>query len=240
MIPSASGEDIHPHDIPEPVIELGKTIAERNRLFVLLIGLMMVLILALAFSWYAFEKAQHNKEVMFIKMYPNGTWDNVTYQSQDTQLYFKTTVDSLLAKYAQRRFGVLPATIAADYGEAQVFMDTDLRAQFLAKDGFDAIGKAQTYSKSKNTIKVLWRLNNHYDQITGNIDGIDTHLFKTNVYFTIDKTVGGQSKKTKMMVALTWRLLPKAQLEQQDKDYLRVNPIGLTIVSQTLTLEPNQ
>lgn len=240
MIETVTSDDTPPHEIPPVITELGQTKAERNRLFLILMGFIVVVIIALCFSWYAFEKAQNNKEIMFIKMFPNGTWENINYKSQDEQLYFKTTVDSLLAKYTEKRYGVIPMTIASDYGEAQVFMDDNLRQQFLSKSGFDAIGKAQQYSQSKNQIKVIWRLNNHYDQITGQINGINTRVFKTNVYFTIDKVISGQSKETKMMLTLSWRLLAKQELEKQDKDYLRVNPIGLTVISQKLTLEPNQ
>lgn len=239
MIESVTSEDLSPHDIPPPINELGQTKAERNRLFTILVGLIVVVIIAMCFSWYAFEKAQNNKEIMFIKMFPNGTWENVTYKSQDEQLYFKTTVDSLLAKYVEKRFGVQPMTIAADYGEAQVFMDNDLRSEFLSKSGFDAIGKVQQYAKSKNHIKIIWKENpiNHYDQITGQINGINTRVFKTNVYFTVDKVTSGVSKKSDMRVSLTWRLLPKQELEQQDNDYIRVDPIGLTVISQQLSLE---
>lgn len=237
MIEPVTSEDLSPHDIPPPINELGQTKAERNRLFTILVGLILVVIIAMCFSWYAFEKAQNNKEIMFIKMFPNGTWENVTYKSQDQQLYFKTTVDSLLAKYTEKRFGVQPITIASDYGEAQVFMDNDLRTEFLSKSGFDAVGKVQQYAKSKNFIKVIWKENVHYDQITGQINGVSTRVFKTNIYFTVDKVTSGQSKKSDMRLSLSWRLLSKQELEKQDKDYLRVNPIGLTVISQQLSLE---
>nr|WP_012219844.1 VirB8/TrbF family protein [Vibrio sp. 23023]ABX77032.1 Hypothetical conjugal transfer protein [Vibrio sp. 23023] len=242
MSKSFTANDAPLTDTPPHITELGHTQAERNRYFVFCLSLIGAVLLALSFSWYAFTQAMHNKEILFIKMMPNGTWQSVEYHAQDKQLFFKTTVDSLLARYAERRYGVIPATVAADYGEAQVFMDDNLRAQFLSPTGYNAIEKAAKYAQNAhNDIKITWRFNDHYDRVTGNVAGVETDIMRSNIYFT--RTIhiqGNPTKTTKMMLSVQWRLLPKTELEKQDKEFLKVNPIGLIIVSETLTTEPNQ
>lgn len=240
MIEPILSSDTSPDAIPPVIIELGQTKAERNRLFVILVGLIIVLIIALSFCWYSFDKAQTNKEIMYVKMFPNGTWENVEYHAQDKQLFFKTTVDSLITQYTEKRFGVIPMTVASDYGEAQVFMDNDLHSEFIAKNGFDAVDKAHEFANSHNYTKIKWRFNNHTSQTTGVFNGIETQVMRTDVYFTKEQHISGQVKKSRMMLSISWRLLPKTELEKQDKDFLRVNPIGLKIITQKLTLEPNQ
>ncbi|MFA0080328.1 conjugal transfer protein, partial [Vibrio artabrorum] len=50
---------------------------ERNRWFVAVLGLTMVVLVMLFFLFYAFEKAGNNKEIVYVKLEPAGGWSVV-------------------------------------------------------------------------------------------------------------------------------------------------------------------
>ena len=213
--------------------------ADRNRWFIatfILAGCILGMIMLI---WHETNIAANNREVMYIKMYPNGSWENIHYQSTDPQLYFKTTVDSVLANYVEERFSVNPATIAQNYGEAQLFLSPSLAAQFVGKEGFNAAAKAADATSSPDDVtQVTWQWNDHYDNYNGNFDGKTVNVQRTNIYFTETHTVSGTLHKVPMMLTVNWALMPKNQLQKQSKTFLHYNPIGLQILSQKLTKQP--
>ena len=211
---------------------------ERNRWFGISIALTFVCSLLVGFSLYAFSEAQTNTQVMFIKMNRDGSWQNVSYNAADPQLFFKTTVDHLLANYVRKRFSITPETINADYGEVQVFLGEGLLTQFLSAEAFNAPLRAQTARANLNTrTTIKWTYNDHYDEITDDND--EASIVRTNIYFTRTRTVKGSLQAPEnLMLSIQWQLLPKEKLAHLDSDFLRYNPIGLSIISQRLTREP--
>lgn len=214
---------------------------ERNRLFILTLSLVLVVFLALAFCWHAYNTSTHNKELMYIKLYPNGSWENVTYHAQDTQLYFKTTVDSLLATYVTERYQIDPVTIGQNYGEALLFMSPALAQTFISPQGFNASQKAaNTETIPNKTTTVTWQWNDHYDGYNGQLNGQTVQVERTNIYFTKQMTQAGVvSLPQPMMLTVSWTLLPKTTLAKKSSTFLKVNPIGLQILSQKLVHQPN-
>ncbi len=61
--------------------------AERNRWFVMSLSLSGVIVILLLFLFYAFGQAQHTKEVVYVKLEPNGSWSVLSYSPNDSQLF---------------------------------------------------------------------------------------------------------------------------------------------------------
>ena len=231
----------HADDAPPyqafPKTELVISTVERNRWFVVSLMLTGVCMILTAFSWFAFSEAQTNTQVMFVKMKPDGAWENITYDASEPQLFFKTTVDHILANYIEKRFGVIPQTINADYGEVQVFLGDALLKDFLGEDRFNAPLRAQQAALDKTSrTDIKWTFNDHYDEVVDDND--DPSVVRTNIYFT--RTVikrGDKHLPEKLMLSIQWQLLTKAKLSHQDSEFIRYNPIGLQIISQRLTRE---
>lgn len=214
---------------------------ERNRWFIIALTLVIGIIISVSFAWRYANLANNNKELLYVKLYPNGTWEVVEYQAQDAQLYFKTTVDSLLASYAINRFGENPMTVTRDYGEASLLMDTALQNEFLSQEGFYAAQKAaDVQANPLRQVNIDWKFNDHYDQIEGMANGLSTDIIRTNIYFTrTTNTAQNKGEPENLMLRIQWRLLTKAELKEQSKEFLKVNPIGLKIISQNLTQAGN-
>ncbi|MEL7385822.1 MAG: conjugal transfer protein, partial [Pseudomonadota bacterium] len=73
--------------------------AERNRWFLVALASISIIALLVLFSWYAFAKAELNQEIVYVKLEPNGAWSVIDYEPEDSQLYFKTTIDASLERY---------------------------------------------------------------------------------------------------------------------------------------------
>lgn len=213
---------------------------ERNRWFVAVLGLTMVVLVMLFFLFYAFEKAGNNKEIVYVKLEPAGGWSVVDYQPQDQQLFFKTTIDALLQRFAIARFGVNPPTIKTDWGEASVFMSPALAADFIDPQGFDALSKMKALEKSGNQAVIdIERGVEHYDEVMWSRSEQDQSVsIRSNVYLTRTLIKGGRKLvPEKLVLSVLWQLKDKAELAKDDLDALRLNPIGLTVLSYQLNKE---
>ena len=229
-----------PHQMIEPTI-IAIVKADRSRWFILSLSLVISVIIAISFAWNYANLANNNKEIIYVKLYPDGSWENVEYNSQDKQLYFKTTVDSILAKYVENRYGLNPITVTRDFGEASLIMDSKLQHEFLSQDGFNAAQKANDVKNEPlHNIDIDWEFNDHYDQIEGFSNGLNTDVVRTNIYFTrTEKTKNGDKEPEKLMLRIQWLLMPKSTLEKQNKEFIKVNPIGLKIISEKLVKAGN-
>ncbi|CCN39725.1 conserved hypothetical protein [Vibrio nigripulchritudo FTn2] len=222
-------------DVPV-VDERARLRVERNRWFFVCLSLSVGVAVAVCASWWAFS--QNHKEVIFVKLTPNGGWSVVSYEPQDEQLYFKTTVDSLLERFAISRYGIKPETITDDWGEAGLFMSAELQGQFSDPRGFNGAQKIKQIQKSKNSAKVVVRDIEHYDAVTWSDEGNAERVIRSNIYLTRTFTIGGQEKEPEPLVLnVQWKLIDKKTLAKQSMIYLRLNPLGLEVVSYRLTKE---
>lgn len=231
-------------DLPKRAAGLA---ADRNRWFVAAVLLILAMMFMTALSWHAFNKASNNKEVVYVKLHPNGSWDIADFAPEDEQIFFKSTVDNLLERYLKTRFGVLPETVKRDYAEAATFMAPALYEDFVSSQagGFNAIQKAadiQDDTRRAERIEIKWKFPDHYDQVAAVFDKEKEQVVRTNVYFK--KTTKSASGRVKgepehLIARLQWRLLPKTDLQEKSKAWLRANPIGLQIVSQEIITDPS-
>ncbi|HAS6111704.1 TPA: conjugal transfer protein [Vibrio vulnificus] len=215
--------------------------AERNRWFVLSWAILALCSLLVLFCWYAFTKAEINQEIVYVKLEPNGAWSVIDYQPQDSQLYFKTTIDAALERFAIARYQSDPATIESDWGEASVFMSPEMRRQFLAPapDGFDAWQKIEQVKKSQSLASIEIRGVEHYDQVEYGLEAqTRSKAIRSNLYFTRTMSINGQKQPPEALVlTLQWRLVSKSTLTTWPKSHLRVNPIGVEVLTTQLKKE---
>lgn len=221
--------------------------ADLFRWFIIAVTQSLAIAIAVLFCWYAFEKANNNKEVVYVKLYPDGTSDVGEFTPKDEQLYFRSTIDAAFERFIKTRFGQMPNTIKRDYGEAGVFLSDPLYNEFVssAPGGFNAIQKAADVSaniKNADRIEITWGFSDHYDKIPAVFDKENGEAVRSNIYFTMTtKSAAGlmkQSGAVKKILRATWRLLPKAQLAERKMDWLRVNPVGVEIIQYDLIDDP--
>ncbi|MGF1894063.1 conjugal transfer protein [Vibrio campbellii] len=229
-------------DHPSPHVPIiAQLRAERNRWFLMTLASVILIALLILFCWYAFAKAELNQEIVYVKLEPNGAWSVIDYKPEDSQLYFKTTIDALLERYAIARYKSDPATIETDWGEASVFMSPEMRDYFLtpAPQGFDALKKIEQIRKSKTKAVIDVRDVEHYDQVDYLSDsGQTSKVIRSNLYFTRTLTVNGQKRPPEPLVlSIQWRLVSKKMLTQLPKTHLRINPIGVEILTEQLKKE---
>jgi len=230
-------EQIPPSD---PKAELiAQLRAERNRWFITSFGCLIVIALLVCFSWYAFSKAERNQEIIYVKLEPNGTWSVIEYKPDDDQLYFKTTVDASLERYAIDRYKVDPATIVDDWARAAVFMSPEMESYFLDKQGFDAWGKIERIQKSNDKANIKIRYVEHYDEVDWSSPaGEISKAIRSNVYITRTTTTNGHTNDPEMLVlTVQWRLISKASLVKEPIESIRYNAIGVEILNEQLKKE---
>lgn len=217
-----------------------------NRYFVIIVLLLLGHLFQGWISARAFNKAQTNTQLLYVKMYPDGTWHVDDVKPGDEQIYFRSTIDAIFEKYVTNRYGQLPETIKRDYAEAIVIMSDAMAAEFTSggEKGFNAVQRAVDISADKNAdrIDVKWGFADHYDRIPAMFKKKPGEVIKSNIYFqTVQKAANGMLRKNgvhKQILRVEWRLLPVEELQNKKPDWLRVNPIGLEIIKADLIDDP--
>ncbi|MFA0196798.1 conjugal transfer protein, partial [Vibrio artabrorum] len=109
-----------------------------------------------------------------------------------------------------------------------------------AVQGFDAMSKMKALKKSGNQAVIdIERGVEHYDEVTWSRSEQDQSVsIRSNVYLTRTLIKGGRHlPPEKLVLSVLWQLKDKAALAKEDLDTLRLNPIGLTILSYQLNKE---
>lgn len=232
-------ENVSETKIPDENKDNARLRTERNRWFFFCISLVVALIIGYVLLFMAFIQAQATKEILYVKLEPNGHWTTVEYKPQDSQLYFKTTIDTALQNFAISRYKVAPETIDTDWGEASVFMSEKLQSEFLDPRGFDAIGKKAVLQKGGLRVEIKIRNVDHFDNVDWSFSPESTvSAVKSNIYLTRTITKGGKKEDPEAVVlTVQWHLKPKTELTKQTTEIIRLNPIGLEILSYELNKE---
>lgn len=190
------------------------------------------------------DLAQVNKEIVYMKLYPNGSWERTIYRRQDNQDFLPATVDMILKNFAKVRFGLYPPTVQHDYGQVGLYISGPLFQQFIAKKelgGFDAVKKVtDILSNVKNqdviTLKDIWI--DHYDSVKARYSSNESEVIRTNMYYTkvTHDSQGRLKGQEAKILKMQWRLISKEELEQlanqsdEKVNILDYNPIGVEIV----------
>ncbi len=89
----------------------------------------------------AIEKSQNTTEVVWVKLLPDGSHKISQFTPDNEQPIYTPTVNSLLSKYVQKRYGQLKETIERDYAEAAVFMSPVLTGSLPIPKGLMSLRK---------------------------------------------------------------------------------------------------
>jgi hypothetical protein len=218
-----------------------------NRWFIVCVLLALGQMGQVAFSKYAFDKANNNKELVYIKLFPDGRSYVGEFVPQDEQLFFRSTIDAALERFLKARYGQQPETIKQDYYEAGIFMSEPLYGNFVSTQagGFNAAQKAadvMANTKTADRVEIKWGFADHYDKIPAIFNKEAGEVVKSNIYFT-STTRNGQgvikpNGIKKSILRVQWRLLPKKEMAEHKLEWLRINPIGVEIVDNDVIDDP--
>ncbi|NRA71961.1 MAG: hypothetical protein HRU24_13145 [Gammaproteobacteria bacterium] len=188
------------------------------------------------------ERAENNTELMFVKMYPNGTWDIEFRKSGEEADYFPLIIDKHIHDYVESRFGVNPHAMSRNYGFALIFMSDTLANSFVGngEGQYYAAQKAIDFTKRGITEKIEIRFTDHFDVSSGVFVNGNSDVYRTNIFIertTINSDGFQQGKPIREVVNLHWRLKNFKELKRFSRDQLRANPIGLEIIQEKINYD---
>lgn len=211
--------------------------------------LYVVLVLSIVFNliqgfWInaANTRAENNTELLFVKMYPNGTWDVEYRKSGNEADFFPITIDKLIQDYVEARYGVTPGFMRREYGFSALFMSDQLKGWFVGngENQFNAPKKAQEFDKTDITEEIKIRFVDHFDVANGVFVHGNSDMYRTNVFIerTLKNRYGQQQgEPIQEVVNLHWRIKSVKELKGLSRDDLRANPIGLEIIKDKKVLD---
>ncbi|EQX73257.1 TPA: hypothetical protein QDV07_004486 [Escherichia coli] len=182
----------------------------------------------------AIEKSQNTTEVVWVKLLPDGSHKISQFTPDNEQPIYTPTVNSLLSKYVQKRYGQLKETIERDYAEAAVFMSPVLTGEFADPKGFNVAQKVVDIQADMAAKRIYIEIKDidHYDAIEGQFDGDVKPVIRTLVtYQEITRDYQGKEiSSVQQMRRLQWTLLQRNELSKQSLDWLNINPLGIQII----------
>jgi len=211
---------------------------DRSILLAAVFGMALINIYTVIKANNAVEDSKRTHEVVWVKMYQDGTSAIDEFTPDNEQPVFVRAVNAGLSKYVESRFQVHAETIKRDYAEAGVFLGEQLFSSFTEKSGFNAAEKATAIAanpqaqprKDISNIRL-----DHYDQITGDFSGTEKPVVRTTI--TWDETTYNSEGKQEgvpkpHMIRITWTLLSRDDVSKKSVGWLRINPIGIDILTQ--------
>ncbi|PKB89373.1 hypothetical protein A8A01_14720 [Ewingella americana] len=211
---------------------------DRSILLAAVFGLALINIYAVVKSNNAVEASKRTHEVVWVKMFQDGTTAIDEFKPENEQPVFVRTINAGLSKYIESRFQTHPETIKRDYAEAGVFLGDSLFNLFTDKSAFNAAEKA-TLISSKPESQPRTDISNvrldHYDQIEGDFSGTKKPVVRTTITWdetTFNSEGKSDGKKTPHMIRITWTLLSRDEVSKKSVGWLRINPLGIVILSQ--------
>lgn len=211
---------------------------DRSILLAAVFGLALINVYTVTKANSAVEASKRTHEVVWVKMFQDGTTVIDEFKPEDEQPVFVRTVNAGLSKYIESRFQTHAESIKRDYAEAGVFLGEQLFNLFTEKSAFNAAEKAALISskpESQPRVDVSNIRMDHYDQIEGDFSGTKKPVVRTTVtwdettYNSEGKTGG---KKSPHMLRITWTLLSRDEVSKKSVGWLKINPLGIVILSQ--------
>ena len=211
----------------------------------LYVALLLAIIAIIFQSFYinaANKRAEMNTELMYVKMYPNGTWD-VEYRASGTEAdFFPLTIDKLIQDYVEARYSVRPGQMRREFGFAAIFMSPQLRGWFTGtgERQFNAKVQAEKLNAASLSEDIEVRFVDHFDYSTGVFKRGNSDLYRTNVFIqrtVMDQLGNPQGDAVNEVVTLHWRIKSTNELKGLSRDDLRANPIGLEIMKDKKVLD---
>jgi len=224
-------------------------VVERTRWMAACLLALLVATISLVAYINANKQLQNNKELIYVRMHENGTWDVDFPEATRAVEFLPATIDSLISQFVIRRFQEIPYTIRYDYGFAQLFLDYKSAKAFLDPTQGNAVQRAAAIKDcTKCTEKhIEVRTIDHSSSERTEFGKVPGQLYRTTVFIReVSKDERGQIVGTPQMkiVPIHWRLMSKKEIEAtvKEKDgttWLRNNPIGLQILDYQLLDDPS-
>jgi len=204
----------------------------------------VILLIALVFLMLAYVnlsvKQENKHDVAWVKMYKNGLWDIEFHDSDKALEVLPATIDSLLIQWTERRYSEVKETIRSDYGYANLFMNAELSADFIAEESFNAPQKAVDVMECHNCKIIRYKVNivDHFDSGITRFGEVEGGLYRSNLFVTKQAMLaeGGEVIKDKKIVRIDWRLMNQDEIKNRSQqkggmDWLHKNPIGLEVLA---------
>ncbi|TDN48070.1 hypothetical protein [Scandinavium goeteborgense] len=208
---------------------------DRSILLVVVFIMVAVNIFMVYRAQQAVDDSRNSREVVWIKLLPDGTSVISDFKPENEQPVFLRTVNSGLSNFITSRYQVHAETIKKDYAEAGVFMGDSLFTAFTDIHGFNATGKANTISAEPNKSERVDISNiktDHYDQIDGDFSGTKKPVIRTTLAWDeTNPSKSGDAVPVHKMIRITWSLLSRKEISQKSNEWLRLNPLGIVILS---------
>ena len=125
-------------DTPQEIDATVPKLASMNtKLFVALLLAIIAIIIQSFYINAANKRAEMNTELMYVKMYPNGSWD-VEYRESGTEAdFFPLTIDKLIQDYVEARYSVRPGQMRREFGSSPGSLTRDSSSYEYPLSEFD-------------------------------------------------------------------------------------------------------
>lgn len=211
---------------------------DRSILLVAVFALALINLYAVFLAASAVNASMRTHEVVWVKMFRDGSSAIDAFTPDDEQPVYVRAVNAGLARYITARFQTHPETIKRDYAEAGVFLGDALFTQFTDKSAFDAAGKAMAIAAKPDEqprTDITDIRTDHYDQIDGDFSGTRKPVIRTTLMWNeimLNRAGKISGEKTPHVLRITWTLLSRDEVSQKSVDWLRINPLGIVILTQ--------
>lgn len=230
-------------------VETALLVVDRTRWMAACILALLVATIALIAYVNAVRDLQNNKELIYVRVKDNGTWDVDFADATRSVEFLPATVDSLITHWVTRRYQEIPHTVRYDYGYAQLFMTPQLGKVFLDPAQGNAVAKAAAIKECltcpQKHIEV--RTIDHTSGERTEFGKVSGQLYRTTVFIREvlkDDKGAIQGEPRLKIIPIHWRLMSKKEIEatvQMEGGvlWLRNNPIGLQILDYQFLDDPS-
>lgn len=230
-------------------LDAPKLIVERNYWMVACLLALGLAIISVAGYISANNKMQNNKELIYVRIKDNGTWDIDFAEATRATEFLPATVDSIIHQWVTRRFQEIPHTVRYDYGFVQLFMAPQLANAFVDPAQGNAVKNAADIQKrdkgGEKHIEI--RTIDHASGEKTNFGKIPGQLYRSTVFIReVIKDERGTIQGTPKLkiVPVQWRLMSKKEIDAAvNRDggvqWLRHDPIGLQIIDYQYLDDPS-
>ena len=207
---------------------------------IITIGLLLTNLFSMAQWKKAERKFEENVRVTYVKLSPNGTYA-IDYENEEASRpeYFKTTVESKLSEWIEKRYSKRASTIRNDYGFANLMMGPELSTSFLKEQKAAEVAAQHSTCADCPQETVMWRtfkdLDDDYQP------GSKKDKQYTTLAFALRKTTNKDHQTTgcrNLIITLIWRFRPMSEVVSR-RDELRYNPLGQEILRADLQEDPS-
>ena len=223
--------------------------ADRNKWFLVSVMLIVVSIILAFTTFYFAQKAGKNVELVYLKLYRDGTWQVTPERPGDERPLSPVLLSNMFAEYLKDRYGQMPETMTQNYAEAMQFMSPSMQADFTrpeAEGGYGAVEKAEAVLASggkANRVDIEFKFANNYDVISSNVNGVAGQIYRSNLHFTrIERGFDGfemPNGRQELILKAEWTLVPESELKNRNLSELIINPLGIQFIKTDLIKDPS-